>query len=71
MSFPQWQTNQTNIERTNAVIRTIAYQFQHNSQVVSAIAALNEYVQSSTLFARSPLYHLVGRLDFMGNKCST
>lgn len=42
VSFPQWQSNQTNIDRTNAVIRTIAYQFQHNSQVVSGIAPLNE-----------------------------
>ena len=50
MSFPQWQSNQTNIDRTNAIIRTIAYQFQYNPQVVSVIAPLNEYVRPSTVF---------------------
>ncbi|KAI9444576.1 glycoside hydrolase family 5 protein [Lactarius indigo] len=40
--FPQWQSSQTNIDRTNAVIRRIAYEFRNNYQVVSVIAPLNE-----------------------------
>ncbi|KAF8481712.1 exo-beta-1,3-glucanase [Russula ochroleuca] len=41
LSSPQWQLNQTNIDRTNAIIKQLSYQFQH-SQVVSIIAVLNE-----------------------------
>ncbi|KAH9987691.1 glycoside hydrolase family 5 protein [Russula vinacea] len=39
---PQWASNQTNIDRTNAIIKQLALQFQHQTQVVSVIAALNE-----------------------------
>ena len=46
LSSPQWQSNQTNIDRTNAIIKQLAFQFQHQSQVVSVIAALNECVLS-------------------------
>ncbi len=70
MPFPQWQSSQTNIDRTNAVIRRIAYEFRNNYQVVSVIAPLNEYVGRSTVFAFS-LSHLVDRLVFMGSKFST
>jgi hypothetical protein len=42
--FPQWQSNQTNIDRTNSVIKQIAHDFRKNSNVVSAIGALNESV---------------------------
>jgi len=42
MSFPEWHSNQTNIDRTNNVMRRIAYEFRYSSQVVSVIAPLNE-----------------------------
>jgi len=42
MSFPQWHSNQTNIDRTNRIMRQIAYEFRYSSQVVSVIAPLNE-----------------------------
>ena len=44
VSFPQWQNNQTNVKRMNAIVWQLAYQFQHQSQVVSVIAPLNECV---------------------------
>jgi len=40
--FPQWQSNQTNIDRTNSVIKQIAHDFRNQFHVVSAIGALNE-----------------------------
>jgi hypothetical protein len=42
LSFPQWQTNQTNVNRMNSIVWQLAYEFQHQSQVVSVIAPLNE-----------------------------
>ncbi|KAF9531919.1 glycoside hydrolase family 5 protein [Crepidotus variabilis] len=42
MSFPQWQTNQKNIDRTNAIIEQIASMFANNTNVVATIAPLNE-----------------------------
>jgi hypothetical protein len=39
----QWQTSQSNIQRTNAIIKKLASMFKQ-STVVSAIAPLNEYV---------------------------
>ncbi|KAH8987334.1 exo-1-3-beta-glucanase [Lactarius hatsudake] len=48
MSFPQWQSSQTNIDRTNAVIKRIAYEFRNNYQVVSVIAPLNENILDAT-----------------------
>ena len=41
-SFPQWQTNQTNIDRTNNIIKALANEFQNQFEVVSVIAPLNE-----------------------------
>jgi len=40
--FPQWQANNTNIQRTDAVIKQIAGKYGNNPQVVSVIAPLNE-----------------------------
>lgn len=48
LSFPQWQSKQSNIDRTNAIIRSLAYQFRYQSQVVSVISPLNECVQSDS-----------------------
>jgi len=42
MSFPQWHSNQTNIDRTNRIMRQIAYEFRYSAQVVSVISPLNE-----------------------------
>jgi len=42
MDRPTWQTQQINIDRTNAVIKKIASKFKDNSNVVPIIAPLNE-----------------------------
>lgn len=41
VSYPGWQSNPSNIQRTNAIIRTIAQMFDQDN-VVPIIAALNE-----------------------------
>ncbi|THU98603.1 glycoside hydrolase family 5 protein [Dendrothele bispora CBS 962.96] len=41
-TFPQWQTNSDNIERTNKVLKKIAKMFADQSDVVTVIAPLNE-----------------------------
>lgn len=48
LSFPQWQSKQANVDRTNAIIRSLAFQFRYLSQVVSVISPLNECVQSDS-----------------------
>ncbi|KAL5535974.1 hypothetical protein ACEPAF_4068 [Sanghuangporus sanghuang] len=40
--YPEWQSNQSNIDRTNAIIKQIASMFASNPSVVSVIAPLNE-----------------------------
>ena len=47
MTTPLWQTNATNVARTNAVLKTIAEMFVDNPQVVSVITPLNEYAHLS------------------------
>lgn len=42
MPFPTWHSNQTNIERTDNVIKQIASMFASQSDVVPIIAPLNE-----------------------------
>ncbi|PIL31368.1 hypothetical protein GSI_06067 [Ganoderma sinense ZZ0214-1] len=42
VSTPQWHSNQTNIQRTDAIIKTIASMFINEQDVVSVIAPLNE-----------------------------
>jgi len=42
LSFPEWQTNQTNINRTSAIIKKLASMFAGKTGVVPAIAPLNE-----------------------------
>lgn len=42
MGFPTWHSNNTNIQRTDAIIKTIAGMFANNPNVVSIIAPLNE-----------------------------
>jgi len=39
---PRWQSNQTNIERTNAILERIASMFASQTSTVSIIAPLNE-----------------------------
>ncbi|KAL0951612.1 hypothetical protein HGRIS_008292 [Hohenbuehelia grisea] len=41
-SFPQWHSNQTNIDRTNAIIKRIASMFRDQTSTVPIIAPLNE-----------------------------
>ncbi|KAJ3508611.1 hypothetical protein NLJ89_g5658 [Agrocybe chaxingu] len=42
MDFPQWHTRQSNIDRTNAIIKRLASMFAGNTGVVPVIAPLNE-----------------------------
>ena len=42
MTTPLWQTNSTNVARTDAVLRTIAQMFTSNPEVVPVITPLNE-----------------------------
>jgi glucan 1,3-beta-glucosidase len=42
MSYPMWHTNQTNINRTNKIIKTIADMYKDQVDTVAAIAPLNE-----------------------------
>ncbi|KAH7910927.1 glycoside hydrolase family 5 protein [Hygrophoropsis aurantiaca] len=42
MSFPTWHSNQTNIDRTNAIIKTITATVAGRPDVVPIIAPLNE-----------------------------
>ena len=42
LSYPQWQTNSTNISRTKAVVQQIASMFEGDADVVTGIEALNE-----------------------------
>ena len=44
ISFPQWHSNSTNVQRTDNIIKQIASMFASNPNVVSIIAPLNEYV---------------------------
>ncbi|KAF9015697.1 exo-1,3-beta-glucanase [Cyathus striatus] len=41
-SFPEWQTSQSNIDRTNAIIKTLASMFKDMTGSVPIIAPLNE-----------------------------
>ncbi|KAF7799222.1 hypothetical protein EIP86_010454 [Pleurotus ostreatoroseus] len=42
ISFPQWHSNSTNVQRTDNIIKQIASMFASNPNVVSIIAPLNE-----------------------------
>ncbi|TFY53027.1 hypothetical protein EVJ58_g9680 [Rhodofomes roseus] len=42
MSYPEWQSNSTNVQRTDAIVKTIASMFANNPQVVSIIEPINE-----------------------------
>lgn len=42
MSYPTWQSNQTNIDRTDQVIQTIVSMYSNQPDVVPVIAPLNE-----------------------------
>ncbi|KAI0964195.1 hypothetical protein AcW1_001070 [Taiwanofungus camphoratus] len=60
LSYPEWQSNSTNVQRTDAVIKTMASMFGGIPQVVSVIAPLNEpagYDGSSVLDVLNQYYH--------------
>ncbi|KAF5366221.1 hypothetical protein D9758_005707 [Tetrapyrgos nigripes] len=42
MPYPQWQTQQSNIDRGSAIIKTIAEMFRDHTDTVTIIQALNE-----------------------------
>ncbi|KAF8481709.1 exo-beta-1,3-glucanase [Russula ochroleuca] len=42
MPYPQWQSNATNVDRSNSILNSIASEFSDNPHVVSIIAPLNE-----------------------------
>ena len=47
MDNPTWQTQQKNLDRTNAVLKTIADKYKDSVGTVPAIAPLNEYALPS------------------------
>ena len=49
VSFPGWHSNSTNVQRKDNIIKRIAAMFATNTNVVSVIAPLNEYVICSFL----------------------
>jgi glucan 1,3-beta-glucosidase len=49
MDSPTWHTSQSNIDRTNAVLKTIADKYKDLTGVVPAIAPLNEYVPETRI----------------------
>jgi hypothetical protein len=53
VNFPGWQSNQTNIDRTNAIIKRIASEFSNNPNVVPMISPLNESVLSDVFSVTS------------------
>ncbi|KAG6817925.1 hypothetical protein H0H87_012393 [Tephrocybe sp. NHM501043] len=60
-SNPSWYLSQSNIDRTNAIIKRLADTYKDQSSVVSAIAALNDYPygssqQSNTVLAISDAF---------------
>lgn len=60
MSYPTWQSNQTNIDRTDAIIKQIASMFAGQADVVPIIAPLNEpagYYGSSVLTPLRQYYY--------------
>jgi aryl-phospho-beta-D-glucosidase BglC (GH1 family) len=60
MSYPTWQSNQTNIARTDAIIKQIASMFASQVDVVPIIAPLNEpagYYGSSVLTPLRQYYY--------------
>ncbi|KAH9923655.1 glycoside hydrolase superfamily [Fomitopsis serialis] len=42
ISYPEWQSNSTNVQRSDAIVKTIASMFANNPQVVSIITPINE-----------------------------
>ncbi|KAF5366224.1 hypothetical protein D9758_005708 [Tetrapyrgos nigripes] len=42
MSYPQWQTKQSNLERTSAVLRILVQMFEDDTDTVTSIEPLNE-----------------------------
>ncbi|KAI9511872.1 exo-beta-1,3-glucanase [Russula earlei] len=49
ISQPQWQSNQTNIHRTNSILKRIASEFGPQYQTVAAITPINEASSPNTL----------------------
>lgn len=49
VSFPGWHSNQTNIARTNNIIKSIASEFGPQYGIVSAIGPMNESVPALIL----------------------
>ncbi|KAF8527568.1 exo-beta-1,3-glucanase [Hysterangium stoloniferum] len=44
MDFPEWQSNSNNVQRTDAIIKTLANMFKGQTNVVTTIAPLNDGV---------------------------
>nr|ADX07317.1 putative exo-1,3-beta-glucanase precursor [Flammulina velutipes] len=43
LSYPTWHTSQSNVDRTNTVIKTIASWYKDRADVVAVVAPLNEF----------------------------
>lgn len=42
LSYPEWQSNSTNVQRTDSIIKTIISMYANNPDIVPIIAPLNE-----------------------------
>jgi aryl-phospho-beta-D-glucosidase BglC (GH1 family) len=46
LPFPEWQSSQLNIDRTNSIFQSIANEFGPQYQTVAAIQPVNEFVSN-------------------------
>ena len=68
MARPGWQSNQTDIGRTNRIFRLIASEFGPQHHTVAAIQPMNESASSSHS-ARHVADQKLGQPDFTGKTC--
>ncbi|KAI0281199.1 exo-1-3-beta-glucanase [Russula aff. rugulosa BPL654] len=74
LSFPEWQSKQANVDRTDAIIKNLAYQFRYQSHVVSVISPLNEpaafYGQEVLDVTRQYYYDSYGNIRYPTGQAS-
>lgn len=69
MSYPTWQTNSTNVQRADAIVKQMASLFANNPQVVSMIEPVNEHVSEYRVSRFCADIPLIDRQDMMGPRC--
>ena len=72
LSFPGWQSNQTDIARTNKIIQLIANEFGPQYETVAAIEPMNESVADLPLrpYAVRLTQTMTGLQDILDQLCS-